>query len=106
MTNSEKFRPGSAVASGWILIAFFSGFIIQTVIVGGDFVLTLGICGAGAFGSYLLFLKPYVLLFDENKRARRPTAPPLENLKSKIKHGICLIQYHRAQISQRHGGIP
>ena len=73
MTNSEKFRPGSAVASGWILIAFFSGFIVQTVIVGGDIVLTLGICGAGAFGSYLLFLKPYVLLFDEGIKIINPT---------------------------------
>jgi len=73
MTNSEKFRPGSAIASGWILIAFFVGFIIQTLFFGGDLLLTIGICGAGAFGSYLLFLKPYVLLFDEGIKIINPT---------------------------------
>ena len=73
MTNSEKFRPGSAIASGWILIAFFVGFIIQTLFFGGDLLLTIGMCGAGAFGSYLLFLKPYVLLFDEGIKIINPT---------------------------------
>ena len=73
MTNREKFRPGSAIASGWILIAFFVGFIIQTLFFGGDLLLTIGICGAGAFGSYLLFLKPYVLLFDEGIKIINPT---------------------------------
>jgi hypothetical protein len=73
MTNSEKFRPGSAIASGWILIAFFTGFIIQSFFVGGDELLTSGICGAGAFGAYLLFLKPYVLLFDEGIKIINPT---------------------------------
>jgi hypothetical protein len=73
MTNSEKFRPGSAIASGWILIAFFVGFIVQSFFYGGDIILTLGICGAGAFGSYLLFLKPYVLLFDEGIKIVNPT---------------------------------
>ena len=73
MTNSEKFRPGSAIASGWILIAFFVGFIVQTLFFGGDVLLTIGICGAGAFGSYLLFLKPYVLLFDEGIKIINPT---------------------------------
>jgi len=73
MTNSEKFRPGSAIASGWILIAFFVGFIVQTLIFGGDLLLTIGVCGAGAFGSYLLFLKPYVLLFDEGIKIINPT---------------------------------
>ena len=73
MTNSEKFRPGSAIASGWILIAFFVGFIIQSFFYGGDIILTIGICGAGAFGSYLLFLKPYVLLFDEGIKIVNPT---------------------------------
>ena len=73
MTNSEKFRPGSAITSGWILIAFFVGFIIQSFFYGGDIILTFGICGAGAFGSYLLFLKPYVLLFDEGIKIVNPT---------------------------------
>jgi len=73
MTNSEKFRPGSAIASGWILIAFFFGFIVQSFFYGGDIILTIGICGAGAFGSYLLFLKPYVLLFDEGIKIVNPT---------------------------------
>jgi hypothetical protein len=73
MTNSEKFRPGSAVASGWILIAFFTGFIVQTLFFGGEIVVTIGICGAGAFGAYLLFLKPYVLLFDEGIKIINPT---------------------------------
>ena len=73
MTNSEKFRPGSAIASGWVLIAFFVGFIIQSLFYGGDILVTIGICGAGAFGSYLLFLKPYVLLFDEGIKIVNPT---------------------------------
>ena len=73
MTNSEKFRPGSAVASGWFLIAFFTGFIVQSLFFDGDVLLTIGICGAGAFGSYLLFLKPYVLLFDEGIKIINPT---------------------------------
>jgi len=73
MTNSEKFRPGSAVASGWILIAFFVGFIIQTYFYGGDIIATIGICGAGAIGSYLIFIKPYVLLFNEGIKIVNPT---------------------------------
>ena len=73
MTNSEKFRPGSAIASGWVLIAFFVGFILQSLFYGGDILVTIGICGAGAYGSYLLFLKPYVLLFDEGIKIVNPT---------------------------------
>jgi hypothetical protein len=73
MTNSEKFRPGSAIASGWILIAFFIGFIVQSFFYGGDIVTNIGICGAGAIGAYLLFLKPYVLLFDEGIKIVNPT---------------------------------
>ncbi len=73
MTKSEKFRPGSAIASGWVLIAFFVGFIIQSLFYGGDILMTIGICGAGAFGAYLLFLKPYVLLFDEGIKIVNPT---------------------------------
>jgi hypothetical protein len=73
MTNVEKFRPGSAIASGWVLIVFFLGFIIQSFFYGGDILVTIGICGAGAFGSYLLFLKPYVLLFDEGIKIVNPT---------------------------------
>jgi hypothetical protein len=73
MTNSEKFRPGSAVASGWILIAFFVGFIIQSFFYSGDIIATIGICGAGAIGSYLLFIKPYVLLFNEGIKIVNPT---------------------------------
>ena len=73
MTNVEKFRPGSAIASGWVLIVFFLGFIIQSFFYGGDILVTIGICGAGAFGAYLLFLKPYVLLFDEGIKIVNPT---------------------------------
>jgi len=73
MTNVEKFRPGSAIASGWVLIVFFLGFIIQSFFYGGDILMTIGICGAGAFGAYLLFLKPYVLLFDEGIKIVNPT---------------------------------
>lgn len=73
MTKSEKFRPGTAIASGWVLIAFFVGFILQSLFYGGDILMTIGICGAGAFGSYLLFLKPYVLLFDEGIKIVNPT---------------------------------
>jgi hypothetical protein len=73
MTNSEKFRPGSAVASGWILIVFFVGFIIQSFFYDGDIIATIGICGAGAIGSYLVFIKPYVLLFNEGIKIVNPT---------------------------------
>jgi len=73
MTNIEKFRSGSAIASGWVLILFFAGFIIQTVIYGGNLVSTTGVCGAGIIGSYLLFLKPYVLIFDEGIKIVNPT---------------------------------
>jgi hypothetical protein len=73
MTNSEKFRPGSAVASGWILIVFFVGFIIQSFFYDGDIIATIGICGAGAIGSYLVFIKPYVLLFNEGIKIINPT---------------------------------
>lgn len=73
MTNIEKFRPGSAIASGWALIIFFTGFILQTIVYGGDIVQTVGICGAGALGSYMLFLKPYVLIFDEGLKIVNPT---------------------------------
>ena len=73
MTNIEKFRPGSAIASGWVLIAFFVGFILQSLFYGGDILMTIGICGAGAYGAYLLFLKPYVLLFDEGIKIINPT---------------------------------
>ena len=73
MTNSEKFRPGSAIASGWILIAFFGGFIVQSFLYASDIMLTIGICGAGAIGTYLLFLKPYVVIFDEGIKIVNPT---------------------------------
>ena len=73
MTNSEKFRPSSAIASGWILIAFFGGFIVQSFFYASDIMLTIGICGAGAFGAYLLFLKPYVVIFDEGIKIVNPT---------------------------------
>lgn len=73
MTNSEKFRPGSAIASGWILILFFIGFIVQTLFYGGDIAVTVGVCGAGAIGAYLLFLKPYVLIFDEGLKIINPS---------------------------------
>ena len=73
MSNVEKFRPGSAIASGWILIAFFIGVIAQSFFYGGDILLSLGICGAGAYGAYLLFLKPYVLIFDEGIKVINPT---------------------------------
>ena len=73
MTNSEKFRPGSAIASGWILIAFFGGFIVQSFLYANDIMLTIGICGAGAIGAYLLFLKPYVVIFDEGIKIVNPT---------------------------------
>ena len=73
MTNIEKFRPGSAIASGWVLIVFFAGFIIQTIFYGGDLVVTAAICSAGIVGAYLLFLKPYVLIFDEGIKIVNPT---------------------------------
>ena len=73
MTNVEKFRPGSAIASGWVLILFFAGFITQTIVYGGNLVSTAAICSAGIIGSYLLFLKPYVLIFDEGIKIVNPT---------------------------------
>ena len=73
MTNVEKFRPGSAIASGWVLILFFAGFIVQSIFYGGNLVATAAICSAGIIGSYLLFLKPYVLIFDEGIKIVNPT---------------------------------
>jgi hypothetical protein len=73
MTNVEKFRPGSAIASGWVLILFFAGFIVQSTFYGGNLVATAAICSAGIIGSYLLFLKPYVLIFDEGIKIVNPT---------------------------------
>lgn len=73
MTNTEKFRPGSAIASGWILIVFFVGFIVQAIFYDGDIVTTASICSAGVIGSYLLFLKPYLLIFDEGIKIVNPT---------------------------------
>ncbi len=73
MTNIVKFRPASAVASGWVLIVFFAGFILQSIFYGGDLVLTTAICSAGIIGAYLLFLKPYVLIFDEGIKVVNPT---------------------------------
>jgi hypothetical protein len=73
MTNIEKFRPGSAIASGWVLIFFFSGFIAQTFFYGGDILATVAICAAGITASYLLFLKPYLLIFDEGIKIVNPT---------------------------------
>lgn len=73
MTNSERFRPGSAIASGWAMIVFFTGFIVQTAVYGGNLVLTSGVCAGGIVASYLLFLKPYVLLFDEGIKIVNPT---------------------------------
>ena len=73
MTNSEKFRPGTAIASGWLMILFFTGFIVQTLVYGGDIVTTVLICTAGIIGSHLLFLKPYLLIFDEGIKIVNPT---------------------------------
>jgi len=73
MTNIEKFRPGSAIASGWVLILFFAGFIIQTAVYGGDLLITTTFCFAGGIGSYLLFLKPYVVIFNEGIKIVNPT---------------------------------
>ena len=67
MTNPEKFRPGSALVTGWILIAFCIGFIGQSAFYGGinEIIVTTLICGSCCVGIYLGFLKPYVLIFDE-----------------------------------------
>lgn len=73
MSNIEKFRPGSALVSGWGLILFFSGFIVQTVVYGGDVVATVGLCASGIIISYMIFLKPYVLIFDEGIKIINPT---------------------------------
>jgi hypothetical protein len=73
MTNSEKFRPGSAIASGWALIVFFAGFIAQSIFYGGDILVTAAVCSAGIIAAYLLFLKPYVLIFDEGIKIVNPT---------------------------------
>jgi hypothetical protein len=73
MSNVEKFRPGSALVSGAVLIVFFTGFIIQSAIYGGDIALTTLICSAGIISAYLLFLRPYVLIFDEGIKIVNPT---------------------------------
>ena len=73
MDKIEKFRPGSAVATGWVLIIFFAGFIFQTIFYGGDILTTLLLCSGAIVGSFLLFLKPYVLIFDEGIKIVNPT---------------------------------
>jgi hypothetical protein len=75
MTNPEKFRPGSALVTGWILIAFSIGFILQSFFYGGvtEIIVTSLICGSCCVGIYLGFLKPYVLVFDEGIKIVNPT---------------------------------
>lgn len=75
MNNPEKFRPTSALIMGWILIAFFTGFTIQAIFYAGiiEVLVTSLASGFGAFVSYLWFLKPYVLIFDEGITIVNPT---------------------------------
>lgn len=75
MNNPEKFRPTSALVMGCVLIAFFGGFIAQSIYYGGvaEAIITVGICGLGVFGTYLSFIKPYVVIFDEGIKIVNPT---------------------------------
>ena len=75
MNNAEKFRPTSALVMGWVLIAFFAGFVAQSIYYGGllEAMITILVCGLLAFGSYLSFIKPYVVLFDEGIKIVNPT---------------------------------
>ncbi len=73
MTNLEKFRPTSALVSGWTLVAFLTGFIIETGIYGGNLLAVSATCATGILSSYLLFIKPYVLIFDEGIKIVNPT---------------------------------
>ncbi|MFZ4108314.1 MAG: hypothetical protein ACOYK4_04845 [Candidatus Planktophila sp.] len=75
MNNAEKFRPTSALIMGWVLIFFFAGFIAQSIYYGGllEAIITVSICGLGVFGTYLGFIKPYVVIFDEGIKIVNPT---------------------------------
>lgn len=75
MNNPEKFRPTSAVIMGWVLIAFFFGFIAQSALLGGatETLITTLICAPAAFAAYLGFIKPYVIIFDEGIKIVNPT---------------------------------
>jgi len=75
MNNAEKFRPTSALVMGWVLIAFFAGFVAQSIYYGGllEAMITILICGTLAFGTYLSFIKPYVAIFDEGIKIVNPT---------------------------------
>ena len=75
MNNPVKFRPTSALVMGWILIAFFIGFTLQAIFYAGiiEVLLTTLASGIGVFVSYLWFLKPYVVIFDEGITIVNPT---------------------------------
>ncbi|CAB5105047.1 MAG: hypothetical protein F2954_00910 [Actinobacteria bacterium] len=75
MTNPEKFRSGSALFTGWVLITFFIGFTIQSFFFGStaDVLITVLVCAIAIFGSYLCFIKPYVIVFDEGIKIVNPT---------------------------------
>lgn len=75
MNNPEKFRPTSALIMGWLLIAFFFGFIVQSTLVGGvtETLITILISGLASVAAYLGFIKPYVTIFDEGIKIVNPT---------------------------------
>ncbi len=75
MNNPEKFRPTSALVMGWVLIAFFTGLTLQAIFYAGtlEALVTSLASGIGAFVSYLWFLKPYVVIFDEGITIVNPT---------------------------------
>ncbi|TRZ54722.1 MAG: hypothetical protein D4S00_08265 [Streptomycetaceae bacterium] len=75
MTNPEKFRPGSALITGWLLLAFFAGYSAQSIFYGGisEALVTSVICGLAGIGTYMGFIKPYVVIFDEGIKIVNPT---------------------------------
>ena len=75
MNNPEKFRPTSALVMGWVLIAFFAGFIAQSVFYSGirELIITCIVSGLAILGAYMSFIKPYVVIFDEGIKIVNPT---------------------------------
>ncbi len=75
MTNSEKFRPLSALVSGWILFGFEGLYLLQSFFFAtfGETLAATAICAAAALATFLCFIKPQVIISDEGIKIINPT---------------------------------
>ncbi len=75
MTNSEKFRPRSALVSGWILFGFEALYLLQSLFFASfsGTVAATAICTAAALTTFLCFIKPAVIISDEGIKIINPT---------------------------------